>query len=183
MAICIPWPLYPWEKTPQCPLNRGSSGQSHTMIRLHLKCASTRTETRFCLSAKWTSPFKSAGASVQSTTGSRGMRISGSNAGYTMFRVSVKSTRYPLHSPVSTSLPLTCVTVCHRVSTARQIQCNAPLSVSVTHIHLTAFRGSASTTSAYVGTIGAFQNQSSFQTGFCMVLRVIYCEEFPRMPS
>jgi len=37
------------------------------------------------------------GASVQSTTGSRGVRISGSNAGYTMFRGSVKSTGYPLH--------------------------------------------------------------------------------------
>jgi hypothetical protein len=41
------------------------------------------------------------GASVQSTTGSRGVRISGSNAGYTVFRGSVKSTGYPLHSPVS----------------------------------------------------------------------------------
>jgi len=37
------------------------------------------------------------GTSVQSTAGSRGMRISGSNAGYTMFRGSVKSTGYPLH--------------------------------------------------------------------------------------
>ena len=37
------------------------------------------------------------GASVQSTTGSRGVCISGSNAGYTMFRGSVKSTGYPLH--------------------------------------------------------------------------------------
>jgi len=54
-------------------------------------------KTRFRLSAKRTSPFKSAGASVQSTTGSRGVRISGSNAGYTMFRGSVKSTGYPLH--------------------------------------------------------------------------------------
>ena len=33
------------------------------------------------------------------------MRISGSNAGYTMFRGSVKGTGYPLHSPVSPSLP------------------------------------------------------------------------------
>jgi hypothetical protein len=57
------------------------------------------------------------GASVQSTTGSRGMRISGSNAGYTMFRGSVKSTGYSLHSPVSPSLPLPCVTVCHHIST------------------------------------------------------------------
>ena len=44
------------------------------------------------------------------------MGIIGSNAGYTMFRGSVKSTGYPLHSPVSRSLPLTCVTVCHHVS-------------------------------------------------------------------
>ena len=57
------------------------------------------------------------GASVQSTTGSRGVRISGSNAGYTMFRGSVKGTGYPLHSPVSPSLPLPCVTVCHHIST------------------------------------------------------------------
>jgi len=53
------------------------------------------------------------GASVQSTTGSRGVRISDSNAGYTMFRGSMKSTGYPLHSPVSPLLPLPCVTVCH----------------------------------------------------------------------
>ena len=57
------------------------------------------------------------GASVQSTTGSRGVRISGSNAEYTMFRGSVKSTGYPLHSPVSPSLPLPCATVYHHVST------------------------------------------------------------------
>jgi len=56
------------------------------------------------------------GASVQSTTGSRGDRISGSNAGYTMFRGSVKSTGYSLHLSVSPSLPLPCVTVCHHIS-------------------------------------------------------------------
>jgi len=44
------------------------------------------------------------------------MRISGSNAGYTVFPGSVKGTGYPLHSPVSLSIPLPCVTVCHRVS-------------------------------------------------------------------
>jgi len=52
---------------------------------VHLKHDGTHAETRFCLSPKWTSPFKSAGASVQSTAGSRGVRISISNAGYTMF--------------------------------------------------------------------------------------------------
>jgi hypothetical protein len=84
---------------------------------LRLKCDGTRVETRFLLSAKRASPFKSAGASVQSTTGSRGVRISSSNAGYTMFRGSVKSTSYSLQSPVSPSLPLPCVTVCHQIST------------------------------------------------------------------
>jgi hypothetical protein len=54
---------------------------------------------------------------VQSTTGSRGVRISGSNDGYTMFRGSVKSTGYPLHSPVFHSLPFPGVTVCHHIST------------------------------------------------------------------
>jgi hypothetical protein len=72
--------------------------------RGQLKYDGTRAEIRFRLSAKRTSSFKLAGASVQSTTGSRGVRISGSNAGYTMFRGSVKSTGYPLHSPVSPSL-------------------------------------------------------------------------------
>ena len=86
--------------------------------RGQLKWDGTRAETRFRLSAKRTSPFKSVGASVQSTTGSRRVRISGSNAGYTMFRGSVKGTGYPLHSPVSPSLPLPCVAVCHHISTA-----------------------------------------------------------------
>jgi hypothetical protein len=74
--------------------------------RLRLKCGGTRAESRFRLSAKRTSPFKSAGVSVQSTTGSRGVRISGSNVGYTMFRGSVKGTGYAFHSPVSPSLYL-----------------------------------------------------------------------------
>ena len=41
----------------------------------------TRAETRFGFPAKRTSPFISAGVSVQSAAGSRGVRISGSNAG------------------------------------------------------------------------------------------------------
>jgi len=39
------------------------------------------------------------------------------NAGYAMFRGSVKCTGYPLHSAVSPSLPLPWVTMCHHVST------------------------------------------------------------------
>jgi len=66
----------------------GNSAQERKMsdcCRLRLKRDGTRAETRSCLSAKRTSPFKSAGASVQSTTGSQVVHISGSNAGYTMF--------------------------------------------------------------------------------------------------
>ena len=56
--------------------------------RARLKRDGTRAETRFGLTAKRTSPLKSAGGSLQSTTGSRGVRIrgsNGSNAGHTMF--------------------------------------------------------------------------------------------------
>ena len=86
--------------------------------RLRLKRDGTRKETRFHLLPKRTNPFKSAGASVQSTNGSRVVRVSGSNARYTTVRDSVKSTGYPLNSPVSPSLPLPCVTMCHQVSNA-----------------------------------------------------------------
>jgi hypothetical protein len=74
-------------------------------VTLRLKCDGTIAETRFRLLPNRTSPFKSAGASVRSTTGSRGVRISGSNAGCTKFRGSVRvlathSIRhFPLHFP------------------------------------------------------------------------------------
>jgi len=54
---------------------------------------------------------------TRAETGSRGVRISGINAGYAMFRGSVKRIGYTFHSPVSPSLPLQCVYVCHHVST------------------------------------------------------------------
>jgi len=82
-----------------------------------LKCDGTRADTRFRFRRNGQVHLNRQGASVQSNTGSRGVRISGSNAGYTMFRGSVKSTGYSLHSPVSPSLSLPCVTVCHHVST------------------------------------------------------------------
>jgi len=97
--------------------------------RGQLKCDGTRAENRFRLSTKRTSPFKSAGTSVDSTTGRRGVRISGSNAGYTKFRGSVKGTGYPIHSPVSLSLPLLGVTVCHHISTA--VYCKLHLLQSI----------------------------------------------------
>jgi hypothetical protein len=92
-------------------------GEIRNCSRLRLKCDGTRAETRFRLSAKRTSQLNRRGASGQSTTGSRVVRISGSNVGYTMFRGSVKGTGYPLHSPVSPSRPLPCVTVCYHIST------------------------------------------------------------------
>jgi len=46
--------------------------------------------------------------SVQLITGSRGVHISSSDAGYTMFRGSVKGTGYSFHSQVSPLLPLLC---------------------------------------------------------------------------
>jgi len=52
------------------------------------------------------------GASVQSTTGSRGVRISGSNAGYTVFRGRVQD--YWLPTPLA-CFPFTSPTVRHRV--------------------------------------------------------------------
>jgi hypothetical protein len=56
--------------------------------------------------------------------------IVGSNSGYTMFRGSVKSTGYPLHSPDSPSLPLPCVTACHQVS-------NPLYNILLRRVHIT----------------------------------------------
>jgi len=75
--------------------------------RDQLKCDGTRTETWFCLSAKQTSPFKLAGASVQSTTGSQGVRINTSN-------VPRKCEGYWLPTPFA-SFPFTSPPVCHHV--------------------------------------------------------------------
>jgi len=109
-----------------------------SLYRGQLKCDSTRAETRIRLSAKRTSQFKSAGASVQSTTGSRDVRISGSNAGYTMFRGSVKSPGYPLHSPFSLSLPLLCVTVWNHISTG--VYCYLPRFVITSDFELVSYQ-------------------------------------------
>ena len=78
-------------------------------VRARTEPDGTRAETTFRLSPKRTSPFKSAGESVQSTAGSRGVRISVSNDGYTTFRdrVRVLAThsirQFPLHFPYRAS--------------------------------------------------------------------------------
>ena len=86
----------------------------------------TRAETRFRLSPKRTSPFKSVGALVQSTAGSRGVRVSFRNAAYTMFGggVRVLAThsirQFPLHFPSRASL---CATRFQTSSTHRTGGC------------------------------------------------------------
>ena len=68
--------LYPDFHTPLLRHLKHQTARSWSSLLLcitsrgQLKCDGTRAETKFCLSAKRTSPFKLAGASVQSTTGS-----------------------------------------------------------------------------------------------------------------
>ena len=108
---------------------RGMSGERHATTasppgkrpdRPRLKCDGTRAETRFRLSAKRMCPFKSAGASVQSTTGRRAVHISLQGLYCSckpLFCSHVTLTGYPLHSLVSPSLLLPCLTMCHHIST------------------------------------------------------------------
>ena len=61
----------------------------------------------FVFRAKRTIPFKSAGGRQFSGLLTEEVcDISGSDAGYTMFRGSVKGTGYPLHSPVHLNRPV-----------------------------------------------------------------------------
>ena len=70
---------------------------AHAEGRVKTKCDGTRAETRFGLSAKRTSPFISAGVSVQPTAGSRGVRISGQQLYRPCSDVQCKAAGYPLH--------------------------------------------------------------------------------------
>jgi hypothetical protein len=89
--------------------------------RLRLKRDGTRAKPRFRFSAKQTSPFKSAGESVQSTTGSRGVRTAvvmlDTQSSEVVWRVLATHfiRQFPLHSP-------RCVTVCHHISTGLYVQ-------------------------------------------------------------
>ena len=77
-----------------------------------MKCDGTRAETRFLLPAKRTSPFKSAGGRQFSRLlAAEVCAISGSNAGYTMFRGSVKGWLPTAFA----SFPFTSPPVRHRV--------------------------------------------------------------------
>ena len=98
--------------------------------RLRFKCDGTRVETKFHLSAKWTSPFKSAGRGggqfnrllAAETCASALVTVVMLDT--PCYEVERKTTRYPLHSHVSLSLPLQCVTVCHQVSTELRLVSN-----------------------------------------------------------
>ena len=79
----------------------------------------TCAETRFGLSAKRTSPFKSAGGQFSRQLAAEVCALAVVmvvmlDTSYS--EVECKTTGYPLHSHVSPSLPLPCVTVCHQVS-------------------------------------------------------------------
>ena len=73
--------LQEWFKLRHCNVCDALHTQQFTPCIARAERDGTRAETRFLLSLKRTSPFKSVGASVQSTAGSRGVRISLSNAG------------------------------------------------------------------------------------------------------
>jgi hypothetical protein len=99
------WHIRRNQNSSYCVWNVMAHAQKPEFVLLRLKCDGTSAETRFRLSVKRTSPFISAGASVQSTTDRRCVCISGSNVGYTMFRGSMKSTathyirQFPLRFP------------------------------------------------------------------------------------
>ena len=91
-----------------------------TSCRARLKRDGTRAETRFGLLAKWTSPFKLSGGQFSQLLAvevwaSPVVMVVMLDTPYS--GVECKTTSYPLHSHVSPSLPLPCVTVCHQVST------------------------------------------------------------------
>ena len=100
----------------------GGSGSflDQNCIRARSKRDGTRAETRFSLSAKRTSSFKLAGGQF-----SRLLTAEVCASAVVMVvmldtpcsEVGCKTTGYQLHSHVSPSLPLPCVTVCYQVST------------------------------------------------------------------
>jgi hypothetical protein len=88
---------------------------------VQLRLDGTGAETRFRLSAKRTSPCDTAGATVQLTAGSRGVRVSWQRlycAGEAMLRGLARHAGYPLHFRVAPSFPLPRVAVCHFISNA-----------------------------------------------------------------
>jgi hypothetical protein len=114
---------------------------------VQLRLDGTCAETRFRLSAERTSPCDSAGVTVQSTTGNRGVRVSWWHlncAGEAMLRGLVRHAGYPLHSPVAPSFPLPRVAVCHHISIALYLRIhNATAAATCTSVEFTTFSASS----------------------------------------
>jgi len=99
-----------------CPSSGGILYIYTTTRRMRLKCDGTGQRPDFVLRRNGRVHLNRRGRQFSRLLAAQGVRISGSNAGYTMFRGSVKSTGYLLHPPISPSVPLPCVTVCHHIS-------------------------------------------------------------------
>jgi hypothetical protein len=102
--------------------SEGSNVVSTEQVRLD----STRAETRVRLSAKRASPCDLTGATVQSTTGSRGVRVSWKHlyfAGEAMLRGRARHAGYPFHSPVAPLFPLPRAAACHVILVALYYKC------------------------------------------------------------
>ena len=97
-----------------------SNYQTAEGARLRLKCDGTRAENRFRLSAKRTSPFNSAGASVHSTTGSLCVRYEGCCLTKVKQHPSYRthSVTLPLSGPLPTTTSGHCTTCCKSQSYA-----------------------------------------------------------------
>ena len=87
---------------------------SITQADAHTSAASSRLNWR-PHRFKWTCPFR--GKTTSGFCECANTFRTSYNAECTMFRGSVKSTGYPLHLPVSPSITLPCVTLCHHIST------------------------------------------------------------------
>ena len=107
-----------------CIVSQRSSGNmlmtQVSFSRGQLKCDGTRAETRFRLCWNgWVHLHlreRQFGRLPAAEVCASAFMV-GSNAGYAMLRGSVKGTGYTLHLPVSPSLPLPRVTICHHIST------------------------------------------------------------------
>jgi hypothetical protein len=103
------------------PSNASSRRKTCVLIRGQLKCDGTRAETRCRLLAKRTSPFKSARGvtSVEYWQPKCAHQLSllVLMPDTSCFEVVSRVMATHSNSPVSPSLPLPCVTVCHHIST------------------------------------------------------------------
>ena len=106
-----PTTYIPWDKT-RSPLNRLACWSSYLMLEHVWNVMAHAQKPDLVFQRNGRDHLNRRGTSVQSTTGSRGVRISGSNAGYTVFWGRVQD--YWLPTPF-VCFPFTSPTVRHRV--------------------------------------------------------------------